>query len=119
MSKTYAQGKADALELYGRVCSRQSSCLDCEIGILRGENMSCQEFMKKFPNKMLSLLTEMDNKEYTYYDEYITRFPACGLVVDDLSAIVCRRCVFEGYVECENTDCKECWLKPYTGDITE
>lgn len=119
MSKSYNQGVQDGIALYGKVCSSQSSCSDCMIGQLRGESLTCQDFMKQFPGKMVSLLTEMDSKDYTFYNEYITRFPNCGLTVDDLSDIVCRKAIFEGFVNCECGDCKSCWLQTYTDDVTE
>ena len=119
MGKSYEQGKQDGLELYGRVCSTQSSCSECMIGQLRGESISCQEFMKQFPGKMVSLLTEMDSAEYTYFDEYVTRFPNCNLSLTDLADIVCRKAIFEGFVSCNGGDCKDCWSMKYTGDITE
>lgn len=119
MSKSYEQGVQDGVALYGKVCSSQSSCADCMIGQLRGESLTCQEFMKQFPGKMISLLTEMDSKDYTFYNEYITRFPNCGLTVDELSDIVCRKAIFEGVVNCEGGDCKSCWLQTYTDDVTE
>ena len=118
MGKTYEQGKQDGLELYGRVCCKHSSCQDCMIGALRGDEITCQEFMSKFPSKMVSLLTEMDSQEYTYYDEFVTRFPNCGMTVDELSKISCRKAIYEGYVDCDDTECKECWLQPFEGDVT-
>lgn len=119
MIKSYEQGKQDGIELYGRVCASQSSCADCMVGQLRGEGLTCQEFMKQFPGKMVSLLTELDSKEYTFFDEYVTRFPNCGLSVKDLSDIVCRKAIFEGVVSCEGGDCEACWNEIYSGDVTE
>lgn len=119
MDKSYEQGKQDALELYGKVCGKQSSCSDCMIGQLRGESLTCQEFMAQFPGKMISLLTEMDSEKYTYFDEYVTRFPNCNLPLEALADIVCRKAVFEGFVACEGGDCKACWSEAYLSDITE
>lgn len=119
MGMSYEQGRIDAIELYGRVCSSQSSCEDCVVSQLKGDSISCQEFMSRFPSKMLSLLTEMDSKEYTYYNEYITRFPNCNLTLEALADIACRKAIFEGYISCEGGDCKTCWKEQYTGDITE
>ena len=119
MSKTYEQGMQDAIELYGRVCSSQGSCPDCLIGQLKGEGVACQEFMRKFPGKMISLLTEMDSDKYTYYNEYITRFPNCTLDLKTLSEVACRKSLFEGYIACDGSkSCEECWNEVYEGDIT-
>ena len=118
MSESYEQGLQDGIELYGRVCSTQSNCEDCPIGMIRGSEITCQEFMSKFPSKMVSLLSEMDSEEYTYYKEYITRFPNCNLDLDTLSEIACRKFLFEGFTTCEEGDCKACWLEKYIGDVT-
>lgn len=119
MSKSYEQGIQDGVGLYGRVCSRQSSCDEgCMIGQLKGE-LSCQEFMHRFPQKMVSLLKEMDKKEYTYFDEYVTRFPNCNLSLQDVSDVMCRKMIFEGFVACEGGDCKACWSERYVSDVTE
>lgn len=116
--KNYMQGMQDGLELYGRVCGKQSSCEECMVGQLKGNAVSCQEFMKQFPMKMLSFLTEMDSGDYSYFDEYVTRFPNCNLPIEDLSQIVCRKAIFEGYVECDSEDCLECWKEQYVTDVT-
>ena len=61
--------------------------------------------------------------ELTYYEEYCTRFPECNLPVEVLSLALCRKAVFEGYVECPHTDdeqaCLNCWKEVYSGDVTE
>lgn len=88
------------------------------IGQLRGEAVTCQEFMKQFPSKMTSMLTEMDSAEFTCFNEYVTRFPNCNLSLEDLADIVCRKVIFEGFVGCEGGDCKTCWSEKYVGDIT-
>lgn len=118
MDETYEKGKQDGLRLYGRVCSHQSRCDGCMIGQLIGETLTCQEFMSSYPQKMLSLLTEMDKKEYTYYDEFVTRFPSCNLSLPDLAETTCRKLVFEGVVDCENGDCEKCWKEIYVSDVS-
>lgn len=119
MAETYNQGQVDAIEMWGRVCGSKSDCDDCAIKVLRGEELSCQEFASQFPKKFLSLLSEMYNDRYTYYDEYITRFPACNMSIEDLSKCACRKALFEGYTDCDKTNCTECWNEEYTGDVTE
>lgn len=118
MDKSYEQGRQDGIALYGRVCSRQSGCADCTLGLVKGDGLTCQEFIQKFPGKAVSLLTEMDVEEYTYYNEYVTRFPYCGLSLEDLSNVCCRKAIFEGDVACEGGDCKECWSEKYISDIS-
>lgn len=118
MGKSYEQGKQDGLELYGRVCASQANCEECMIGQLRGESVTCQEFMKQFPSKMTSMLTEMDSAEFTYFNEYVTRFPNCNLSLEDLADVVCRKAIFEGFVRCKGGDCKICWSEKYVGDVT-
>lgn len=121
--KSYMQGKVDALQLWGRVCGGQGSCEDCPIGNIRGTNVTCQDFAKQFPQKMLSILTEMDNKEITYYQEYCMRFPDANMDIETLSACLCRKAVFEGYLACDRAEipdaCLECWKQKYVGDVTE
>ena len=118
MEKSYEQGKQDGLALYGRVCSQYSNCDGCMVEQLKGDSISCQEFMARFPQKMVSLLTDMSNKEYTFYNEFVTRFPNCNLSLDDISDTLCRKLVFEGYVACEGGDCRKCWSEGYVADIT-
>lgn len=119
MDKSYEQGVQDGIALYGRVCSKQGDCSSCMIGTLKGDTISCPEFMSKFPSKMVSLLSEMDSEKYTYYNEYVSRFPNCNLPIEALSEIVCRKVVFEGYMECQGGDCSACWQESYAGDLTE
>lgn len=117
--KSYKQGQIDALELWGKTCGKQGNCESCPIGSLRGANVSCQDFAKQFPAKMLSILTEMNEEEITYYQEYCMRFPECNLDAEDLAELACRKAVFEGYVGCEGGDCLACWNERYMGDVTE
>lgn len=121
--KSHQQGMIDGIELWGRVCGKQGNCDGCPIGSIRGTNVTCQDFAKQFPAKMLSILKEMDKGELTYYEEYCTRFPECNLSVDVLSLAMCRKAVFEGFVDCPHADdeeaCLKCWQEVYQGDVTE
>ena len=59
MSKeTYQQGMIDAIQMWGTVCGGHN-CENCAIGSVRNTNVSCQEFARKHPEKMLSLLTSL------------------------------------------------------------
>lgn len=119
--KSYQQGMVDGLELWGRVCGEQSNCDNCPIGLIRGTNVTCQDFARQFPAKMLSLLSEMDAGETTYFNEFCIRFPECNMDVEAVSKLACRRAVFEGYLDCECTDdseCLNCWSKRYVGDVS-
>lgn len=123
MSKeTYQQGMIDAIQMWGTVCGGHN-CENCAIGSVRNTNVSCQEFARKHPEKMLSLLTELNEEESTYYSEYMLRFPHNELSVDELSQMTCRKVVFGGDLSCDleiaDDDvetCKNCWLQRYTGD---
>lgn len=119
----YNEGLQDGISLWGRVCGKQGSCDTCPIGTLRGANVTCQEFAKQFPAKMVSILTEMDNDALSYYEEYCTRFPSCNLPIDVLAECTCRKAVFEGYLDCPLADeegaCLKCWQEQYTADVTE
>lgn len=119
MANTYKQGQIDGIQLWGSTCSRQANCEDCLIHSVKGEELSCQEFATQFPSKFLSLISEMSSNDYTYFDEYVTRFPQCNLSVEDLSKCACRKAIFEGYTECDETNCEECWKETYVGDVTE
>lgn len=117
MNDTYSKGLIDGIRLWGEACGRQASCDTCQLGLLRGCDMTCQEFASKFPEKMLSLLKEMNSGVISYYDEYALRFPSSQLTVEELAICTCRRAIFEGYLDCDSGDdtgaCVECWLKPY------
>lgn len=123
--KSYKQGQIDAIGLWGRTCGKEGNCSGCPIGSIRGAGVSCQDFARQFPAKMLSILTEMDEGQLTYYEEYCMRFPECNLPVDVLAASTCRKAVFEGYLECPKIDpndssvCEKCWKEPFIGDVTE
>lgn len=128
--KSYNQGMIDGLELYGRVCGKTGNCLDCPIGNIRGANVTCQDFAKQFPAKMLSLLKEMDKGEITYYEEYCMRFPDNQMPIDIFASCMCRKAIFEGYLDCPVADsedddalvtekCLACWNEKYIGDKTE
>lgn len=120
---TYTEGLLDGIRLMGSVCGRQGSCEDCPISVIKSTNMTCQQFAADYPQKMLSILMEMNNKDYTYFEEYCNRFPQCNLTVDIVSKISCRKAIFEGYCGCDGEegghDCKDCWLEQYRGDVTE
>ena len=116
---SYNQGQIDALQKWGSVCGKQSSCEECIINSVKGEALTCQEFAAQFPAKFLSLITEMANDEYTFADEFATRFPNCNLSVENLAEVACRKALFEGYIDCHEGDCVECWKQSYVGDITE
>lgn len=121
-SKSYKQGMIDGIELWGTVCGKQGNCDTCPIGSIRGTNVTCQDFARQFPAKMLSILSEMNEGELTYYEEYCTRFPECNLTVEELAACTCRKAVFEGYLMCESAEdssaCESCWKEVYTSDVT-
>lgn len=119
MGKSYEQGVQDGVALWGRTCGRMEDCESCQVGIIKGVNVTCQEFAKQFPAKMVSLLKEMDKGEITYAEEYRTRFPECGMSAEDLYQNgVCRKTIFEGYVGFCDNDCVKCWNEVYTGDVT-
>lgn len=121
-SKSYNQGMIDGIKLWGETCGRQGTCENCPIGSIRGTNVTCQDFAKQFPAKMLSILKEMKEGTLTYYEEYCTRFPECNLTVEELAACTCRKAVFEGYLGCEKADdqsaCEMCWKETYSSDVT-
>jgi hypothetical protein len=119
MSNSHQQGMIDAIKLWGTVCGQQGNCETCPIGSLRGANVTCQDFAKQFPAKMLSILKEMNEGEINYYQEYCTRFPECNLPVEVLAECACRKAIFEGYCDCEGGDCKACWEETYIADVTE
>jgi hypothetical protein len=119
MSKSYSQGMIDGIELWGKACSKQGDCSVCPIGVLKGANITCQDFAKQFPAKMVSILKEIDEEQITYYEEYLTRFPECQLAVEAVADLMCRKLTFEGYTECEDGDCLACWQEKYVGDVTE
>lgn len=119
--KSYQQGQIDGLKLWGEVCGRQGNCDMCPIGQIRGANVTCQDFARQFPAKMLSILTEMRDGMITFYEEYCTRFPECNLDVETLAECACRKAVFEGDLTCqesEHSNCVNCWKAKYTGDVT-
>lgn len=121
--KTYNQGVIDGIALWGRACGGQGNCEVCPIGSIRGTGVTCQEFAKQFPAKMVSILKEMDEGQLTYYEEFCLRFPSCQLDVDTLAMTACRKNVFEGKVDCTRMDeegaCRECWMRPYVSDVSE
>lgn len=120
--KTYEQGIIDGVKLWGDVCKSKENCDRCPIQDIAGANVTCAQFASKFPEKTVSLMQEMHNEDYTYFNEYVTRFPNCTLTVDELAQCACRKALFEGYVECDAEDsdaCVKCWKETYSGDITE
>lgn len=124
--KSYQSGIEAGIAMWGRVCGSQGNCSTCPIGALRGANVTCQDFAKNFPAKMVSILTEMDEKQISYYQEYCMRFPECNIPINELAQMVCRKVVFEGYVFCDKcsgdnqnvSECIACWNEKYNGDIT-
>ena len=120
--KTYNEGAQDTISMWGRVCGSVGSCDECPIGALRGDEITCQEFAAKFPQKMLSILKELDRNDVTYYQEFCMRFPHQSLPLAVVASCVCRKLVFEGYLQCEDAEvdgaCEECWKETYTGDST-
>lgn len=122
-SLQYTSGAIDALKLYGTVCGNSGSCEGCPVVAAAPTGMNCTEFAKQFPEKFYSILQDMSKREYTYYNEFNVRFPACSRPVEELAQVCCRKAVFEGYVGCEGSPdpdhCVKCWLEQYAGDITE
>ena len=118
MKSEMVKGMTEGIRLWGSVCGRQGICEECPIGSLRGAGVSCQDFARQFPGKMLSILQEMDQGELTYYEEFCTRFGSCNLPVEVLAKVTCRKAVFEGYLECEGGDCEACWKERYISDAT-
>lgn len=118
MGDNYTKGMVDGIKLWGETCGRQGSCDKCPIGIIRGTGVTCQDFARQFPQKMLSLLSEIHDGEISYYQEFCMRFPESNMTVKQLADCVCRRTAFEGYVECEGGDCVSCWKETYIGDVT-
>ena len=122
-NKSHQQGMIDGIELWGTVCGKQGNCADCPIGSIRGTNVTCQDFARQFPAKMLSILKEMNEGQLTFYEEYCMRFPNCNLDVETLAACTCRKAVFEGFLGCENSSdasaCEACWKETYVADVTE
>ena len=123
--KTYEQGMEDGVQLFGKVCTKMGNCANCPVGEVRGEQISCPAFAKQFPKKMVSLLKSADDADYTYYDEFVTRFPNNGTDVETLATNVCRQFVFGGVanfvcdkdVEADPSVCVDCWLKHYEEDV--
>lgn len=122
-SNSYQQGRIDALQLWGTVCGRHANCEECPIGSMRGANVTCQDFAKQFPAKMLSILQEMYEGQISFFEEYCTRFPNCNLDVETLAVCTCRKAVFEGYLDCDKANdsaaCEACWKEIYVADVTE
>ena len=118
MNDTYIQGQTDAIKMVGNICGTHD-CNECPVGQIVGESMTCFEFMQQYPAKALSLMLEESQKEYTYYNEYNTRFPYCSLSVDELADVVCCKAVFSGDTSCEGGDCKACWERAYAGEVEE
>lgn len=120
---TYMEGLQDGISLFGSVCSKEANCDECPVSLIKNTNMTCQQFAADYPQKMLSILMELNNKDVSFFDEYCIRFPSCNLSVDLLSKVACRKAVFEGYCGCggeqEGLNCKNCWLEKYIGDVTE
>lgn len=119
-NKSYQQGLIDGVKLWGSGCGKQTGCDVCPIGVIREADMSCQEFARQFPEKFVSMLTDMESEKYTYANEYNLRMPNTNLTVEQMVDLgMCRKMIFEGYTDCEETDCESCWNEQYIGDITE
>jgi len=117
VSKTYEQGLIDMSKAYGRACGSCDSCEQCNVGIVKGEGISCPEFAQKFPKKFVSLILDQTSDGISYYQEYLIRFPRVELSVDELVSLgMCRKAIFDGNAECNrpSSDCKGCWLEKYT-----
>lgn len=108
---------SDILKAYGEVCSVRD-CEHCLIGVERGD-LSCAEFLLKFPERATALINQMQNQDVTYYNEFRRRFPSCTISSEILAECACRKAIFEGYLDCENGDCLACWNERYTGDIQQ
>ena len=97
-NKSHQQGMIDGIELWGTVCGKQGNCEGCPIGSIRGTNVTCQDFARQFPAKMLSILKEMNEGQLTYYEEYCMRFPECNLDLETLAAGTCRKMILKDIV---------------------
>lgn len=118
-SKTYNEGLKDGLALYGRVCATEGNCQTCAIGIIKGDDITCAEFLKQFPNKALSILRDKDEKGYSYMDEFFVRNPECALSREEVADSFCCEEMFniqgntcpmtKGANGEEVPDCSKCW----------
>lgn len=121
MQKSFNRGMVEGVKLWGDVCQVMENCERCPIALIAGANVTCAQFASKFPEKTVSLMKEMREKDHTYFNEYTVRFPNCNMNVEDLAECACRKAVFEGYTGCENEDpaeCVRCWKATYGGDVT-
>lgn len=121
-SSSYQKGMVDAIQLWGNACGHQANCVECPVGAMKNLNVTCQDFARQFPEKMLSILKEMDQGQLSYYEEYCTRFPESSLSLKEVSLVTCRKAIFEGYLDCEENNedaCVACWMEAYVGDTTE
>lgn len=119
---TYEKGMVDAIERFGKFCGSKSNCEGCRINLIKGSEMSCTEFANKFPQKFVSIMLDEVNKGISYIEEYHLRFPECDLDAEDMASLgICRRAMFEGYLDCEKPEslCRDCWEERYHGDKTE
>ena len=107
---------SDILKTYGEVCSIRD-CSTCLIGAERGD-LSCPEFLSKFPDRASVLINQMANQKATYYNEFCKRFPKCNIGVEVLAECICRKAAFEGYLDCQDGDCVACWKEEFAGDVT-
>jgi hypothetical protein len=114
----YDKGYVEALKDFGTACT-STNCISCPIATLKGTELTCMEFMRKFPSKFASMLQFMTNKEQTYLTEYRLRFPDCVLTDDEIPNEICRKLIFEGNNECQGGDCKACWSEAYEGMDSE
>lgn len=124
MTKNYESGVVDGVALWAEACGK-TQCSECPINQI-GAGTRCQDYIAKFPAKAVNILKEMKGLPHTYYEEYMSRFPACDLTVEALSLLICRKAVYEGYLDCPHGSeekneeaCLACWKEAYKGDAVE
>lgn len=116
--RTYEKGMVDAVKIWAETCGGMS-CEECSIGIVRGADVTCQEFAKKFPEKFITLLREQHEGGNTFAQEFALRFPESGLTAEELVSVgMCRKLIFNGDATCEepSTKCEACWKSIYGAD---
>lgn len=116
---TYEEGVIAGVDLYATGCSN-FTCDECPLGLMAGEGIPCQTFIKQFPKKATSLLLEMSEKPVTYAMEYSMRMPeSSGTAQQLFDAGLCRKLLFDGDASCSGGDCVACWSKIYREDGEE
>lgn len=117
--KTYTEGMEDAVKIWGTVCEGRD-CHECAVGVVKGDDITCQEFAKKFPKKFVSLLLDQQKQGISYVNEFNIRFPNNPMSAEDLAEMgICRRAIFEGYLDCPkpSSECVQCWNKLFVEDV--